>query len=53
MRSATKRLKQASRAVDTMVGHVQQRNAQILRVFEAAGDTLREDPAFSGLKEKY
>ncbi|GES65099.1 hypothetical protein ATEIFO6365_0010000400 [Aspergillus terreus] len=44
---------QASRAVDTMVGHVQQRNAQILRVFEAAGDTLREDPVFSGLKEKY
>ncbi|KAG2414166.1 hypothetical protein HFD88_003357 [Aspergillus terreus] len=44
---------QASRPVDTMVGHVQQRNAQILRVFEAAGDTLREDPAFSGLKEKY
>ncbi|PLN82997.1 hypothetical protein BDW42DRAFT_184458 [Aspergillus taichungensis] len=38
-------------AIETMLGHVEERNSKILRVFEAADDKLKEDPDLEGLKK--
>ncbi|KAL4895397.1 hypothetical protein BDV59DRAFT_173829 [Aspergillus ambiguus] len=43
----------ASRAIDIMLGHVKERNSRILRVFEAAPDTVRQDKAFADLKTNF
>lgn len=42
---------QATEAIDIMLGHVEERNSKILRVYEAAGDSLRQDKVFSGLEK--
>ncbi|OJJ85124.1 DUF3632 domain-containing protein [Aspergillus glaucus CBS 516.65] len=42
---------QATEAIEMMLGHTEERNSKILRVFEAAGDGLRQDMAFSGLEK--
>lgn len=42
---------QATEAIDIMLGHVEERNSRILRVYEAAGGGLRQDKAFLGLEK--
>lgn len=42
---------QATEAIETLLGNVEERNSKILRVFEAADDGLRQDEAFSGLEK--
>ncbi|GAQ07496.1 hypothetical protein ALT_4817 [Aspergillus lentulus] len=44
---------QAGKAIEIMLSHVKQRNSQILRVFEAAGDAVTEDKDFLGLKKEW
>lgn len=43
-------VEQATDAIEIMLGHVEEKNSRILRVFEAAGDGLRQDKALSGLE---
>ncbi|KAE8377187.1 hypothetical protein BDV26DRAFT_264052 [Aspergillus bertholletiae] len=44
---------QAAKAIDIMLSDVKQRNSQILKVFEAAGDVVTQDEDFMGLKKKW
>jgi hypothetical protein len=44
---------QAAKAINTMLSDVKERNSQILRVFEAAGDAVTEDNDFLGLKKEW
>ncbi|PKY02101.1 hypothetical protein P168DRAFT_292206 [Aspergillus campestris IBT 28561] len=40
----------AQDAIETMLGHVEERNSKILRVFEGVDDKLKQDPDLVGLK---
>lgn len=40
----------AQDAIETMLGHVEERNSKILRVFEGVGDKSKQDPDLVGLK---
>lgn len=42
---------QATEAIDIMLGHIEERNSKIFKVYEAAGDGLRQDKVFSGLEK--
>ncbi|KAF7136700.1 hypothetical protein CNMCM5793_006018 [Aspergillus hiratsukae] len=42
---------QAAKAIDIMLSNVKERNSQILRVSEAAGDAANQDKDFLGLKK--
>ncbi|KAJ6191654.1 hypothetical protein N7519_001675 [Penicillium mononematosum] len=44
---------QAANAIDIMSSHVKERNSQILRVFEKAGDAVTQDKDFMGLKKEW
>ncbi|CAG8899422.1 unnamed protein product [Penicillium egyptiacum] len=44
---------QAANAIDIMLSDVKERNSQILRVFEGAGDAVTQDKDFMGLKRKW
>jgi hypothetical protein len=44
---------QAAKAIDIMLSNVKERNSQILRVFEAAGDAVNQDNDLLGLKKKW
>ncbi|KAE8313559.1 hypothetical protein BDV41DRAFT_536237 [Aspergillus transmontanensis] len=44
---------QAAKAIDIMLSHVTQRNSQILKVFETAGDAVTQDKDFLGLKKEW
>lgn len=44
---------QAAKAIDIMLSNVKERNSQILRVFEKAGDAVTEDKDFMGLKREW
>ncbi|KAJ5447645.1 Protein of unknown function DUF3632 [Penicillium cf. griseofulvum] len=44
---------QAAKAIEIMLGNVKERNSQILRVFETAGDSVTQDKDFLGLKREW
>ncbi|KAE8135477.1 hypothetical protein BDV38DRAFT_252382 [Aspergillus pseudotamarii] len=44
---------QAATAIEIMLSDVKERNSQILRVFEAAGDAITQDKDFMGLKKQW
>jgi hypothetical protein len=44
---------QAGKAIEIMLSHVKERNSQILRVFETAGDAVTEDKDLLGLKKEW
>ncbi|KAE8416166.1 hypothetical protein BDV36DRAFT_261156 [Aspergillus pseudocaelatus] len=44
---------QAATAIEIMLSDVKERNSQILRVFEKAGDAITQDKDFMGLKKKW
>ncbi|RHZ52988.1 DUF3632 domain-containing protein [Aspergillus thermomutatus] len=43
----------AAKAIDIMLGNVKERNSQILRVFESAGDAVHQDKDLLGPKKKW
>ncbi|OQE42165.1 hypothetical protein PENCOP_c004G06906 [Penicillium coprophilum] len=44
---------EAAKAIEIMLGHVKERNSQILKVFEAAGDAVTQGKDLMGLKKKW
>ncbi|KAJ5171327.1 uncharacterized protein N7500_004110 [Penicillium coprophilum] len=44
---------EAAKAIEIMLGHVKERNSQILKVFEAAGDAVTQEKDLMGLKKKW
>jgi hypothetical protein len=41
----------AKRAIEIMLGHVEERNSKVLRVYKAAGENLHQDKDLLGLKK--